>query len=488
MKIFPSSSIKKLDAYTIEHEPIASIDLMERAAQALTKAITERWDITTPVTVFAGPGNNGGDALAVARMLAEKEYKVEAYLFNPKGELSADCQTNKELVEMMDNVKFSEVSTQFVPPALTMDHLVVDGLFGSGLNKPLSGGFAAVVKYINASPATVVAIDIPSGLMGEENTFNVKANIIRAQLTLSLQLPKLAFLFAENSEFVGEWKLLDINLSREAIEETESNYALLEAEEIHALIKPRNTFSHKGNFGHALLIAGSYGMAGASILAARACMRSGVGLLTVHAPIRNNDIRDNRVGGSIISSQKVGPSIADDIKTSAIWSVLFALVAIGLYILLRFRNVAYSVGATVALAVDTILIIGAYSLCYGWVPFSLEIDQTFIGAVLTAIGYSINDKVVIFDRIREFFGLYPKRNRMQLFNDSLNTTLARTINTSLSTLIVLLCIFVLGGDSIRSFAFAMILGVVIGTLSSIFIAAPIAYLTMGNKMPEETKA
>ena len=155
--------------------------------------------------------------------------------------------------------------------------------------------------------------------------------------------------------------------------------------------------------------------------------------------------RDNRVGGSIISSQKVGPSIADDIKTSAVWSVLFALVAIGLYILLRFRNVAYSVGATVALAVDTILIIGAYSLCYGWVPFSLEIDQTFIGAILTAIGYSINDKVVIFDRIREFFGLYPKRNRMQLFNDSLNTTLARTINTSLSTLIVLLCIFYWAG-------------------------------------------
>ena len=195
--------------------------------------------------------------------------------------------------------------------------------------------------------------------------------------------------------------------------------------------------------------------------------------------------RDNRAGGSIISSQKVGPSIADDIKTSAIWSVLFALVTIGLYILLRFRNVAYSVGATVALAVDTVLIIGAYSLCYGWVPFSLEIDQTFIGAILTAIGYSINDKVVIFDRIREFFGLYPKRNRLQLFNDSLNTTLARTINTSLSTLIVLLCIFVLGGDSIRSFAFAMILGVVIGTLTSLFIAAPVAYLTLGNKMPEE---
>lgn len=198
--------------------------------------------------------------------------------------------------------------------------------------------------------------------------------------------------------------------------------------------------------------------------------------------------RDNRTGGSIISSQKVGPSIADDIKTSAIWSVVLALIAIGLYILIRFRNIAYSVGATVALCVDTVLIIGAYSLCYGWMPFSLEIDQTFIGAILTAIGYSINDKVVIFDRVREFFHLYPKRDRAKLFNDSLNTTLARTINTSLSTLIVLLSIFILGGDSIRSFAFAMILGVVIGTLSSLFVAAPVAYLTMGHKMKDAENA
>ena len=197
--------------------------------------------------------------------------------------------------------------------------------------------------------------------------------------------------------------------------------------------------------------------------------------------------RDNRAGGSIISSQKVGPSVADDIKTSAIWSVALALVAIGLYILIRFNNIAFSIGATVALAIDTLLIIGAYSLFYGIAPFSLEIDQTFIGAILTAIGYSINDKVVIFDRVREFFGLYPQRNRMQLFNDSLNTTLARTINTSLSTLIVLLSILILGGDSIRSFAFAMILGVVIGTLSSLFVASPVAYLTMGNKLPEGEK-
>ena len=195
--------------------------------------------------------------------------------------------------------------------------------------------------------------------------------------------------------------------------------------------------------------------------------------------------RENHTGGSIISSQKVGPSIADDIKVSAIWSVVLALIAIGIYILIRFRNIAYSIGSVAALACDTIIILGAYSICWGWMPFSLEIDQTFIGAILTAIGYSINDKVVIFDRVREFFGLYPKRDRFQLFNDSLNTTLARTINTSLSTLIVLLCIFILGGDSIRSFAFAMILGVVFGTLSSLFVASPIAYLLMKNKKGTE---
>ena len=195
--------------------------------------------------------------------------------------------------------------------------------------------------------------------------------------------------------------------------------------------------------------------------------------------------RENHTGGSIISSQKVGPSIADDIKVSAIWSVVLALIAIGIYILIRFRNIAYSIGSVAALACDTIIILGAYSICWGWMPFSLEIDQTFIGAILTAIGYSINDKVVIFDRVREFFGLYPKRDKFQLFNDSLNTTLARTINTSLSTLIVLLCIFILGGDSIRSFAFAMILGVVFGTLSSLFVASPIAYLLMKNKKSSE---
>ena len=197
---------------------------------------------------------------------------------------------------------------------------------------------------------------------------------------------------------------------------------------------------------------------------------------------KNPDVRQ---GGSIISSTKVGPSVAKDITMGAIYSVLFALIAIFLYILIRFRNVAFSVGSTVALAFDALTVIGFYSLLWGLVPFSLEIDQTFIGAILTVVGYSINDKVVVFDRIRENLKLHPKGDRQQLFNASINETLARTINTSTSTLIVLLCIFILGGDSIRSFSFAMILGVVFGTLSSIFIASPLAYLVLGRKIKAE---
>lgn len=290
IKIFPTIQIKELDAYTIENEPVSSIDLMERASQALAQAIAERWSVETPFTVFAGPGNNGGDALAVSRLLAEQGYRVEVYLFNTKGVLSPDCETNKERLAGVAGVDFREITTQFVPPVLTAEHVVVDGLFGSGLNKPLSGGFAAVVKYINSSSATVVAIDVPSGLMGEDNTYNIQANIIRADLTLSLQLPKLAFLFAENEPFVGEWQLLDIGLSEEAIDEKETDFALTEHEDMPSMLKPRGKFAHKGSFGRALLIAGSQGMAGASVLAARACLRSGVGLLTVHVPFCNNFI------------------------------------------------------------------------------------------------------------------------------------------------------------------------------------------------------
>lgn len=195
--------------------------------------------------------------------------------------------------------------------------------------------------------------------------------------------------------------------------------------------------------------------------------------------------RDNRKGGSIISAQKVGPSVAADLTRGAIISVILSLIAIFIYILFRFRSVAFSVGAIVALAVDTFIIIGIYSVCWGFLPFSLEVDQTFIGAILTVIGYSINDKVVVFDRIRENIGLYPTREPERLFNESINNTLTRTIMTSFTTLLVLLCIFFLGGDAIRSFSFAMILGVIVGTLSSIFMAAPIAYKIYGRRQAKK---
>ena len=302
MKILTSSQLKELDKYTIAHEPIASIDLMERAAIALTNAIIRRWDKSFKMVVFAGPGNNGGDALAVARMLSQRGYHVEVFLFNTKGKLSEECQTNLERLKMCGSVYFTEISTQFDPPELTESHVVIDGLFGSGLNKPLSGGFAAVVKYINASKAQVAAIDIPSGLMGEDNTYNIRQNIVHADVTLSIQLPKLSFLFPENEDVVGEWELLDICLKQSYIDATASPFSILGEEVIRPIIKPRKRFAHKGSFGHGLLIAGSYGMAGASILSAKACLRSGIGLLTVHTPIHNHDILQISVPEAIVQT------------------------------------------------------------------------------------------------------------------------------------------------------------------------------------------
>lgn len=300
MKIISSTQLKELDKYTITHEPIASIDLMERAARALTAAITRRWDTSYQVVVFAGPGNNGGDALAVARMLSQRNYRVEVFLFNTKGKLSEDCQTNLNRLKTCGSIYFTEISNQFEPPVLSEQHLVVDGLFGTGLNKPLNGGFAAVVKYINASKAQVVSIDIPSGLMGEDNTYNIRTNIVQADVTLSIQLPKLSFFFPENEDLVGEWELLDIGLKQSFIDSADTPYTLVEEKDIRPIIKPRKRFAHKGSFGHGLLIAGSYGMAGASILSAKACLRSGIGLLTVHVPIHNHDLLQTTVPEAIV--------------------------------------------------------------------------------------------------------------------------------------------------------------------------------------------
>ena len=209
------------------------------------------------------------------------------------------------------------------------------------------------------------------------------------------------------------------------------------------------------------------------------------------ASVQNFKNPDIREGGSIIQSAKVGPSIAKNITYNAIMSVLLAIFFIFLYILLRFRNIGFSVGSIVGLILDTTIVIGCFSLCYGWIGFSLEIDQTFIGAILTVIGYDINDTVVVYDRIRENLGKHKhnlaKADIQKIFNDSINQTLSRTINTSVSTLIVLVSIFILGGDSIRSFSFAMIIGIIIGTLSSIFIASPVAYLVLGKKIEKRSK-
>lgn len=288
MKIFTAAQIHELDNYTITHEPIKSIDLMERAAKTITRAIMDEWTDRTPMVIFAGPGNNGGDALAVARLLAEENYKVSVYLFNIHNKLSDDCAANKQrLIDSKRVGHFTEVTLNFDPPELTEDMVVIDGLFGSGLNKPLIGGFASLVKYINQCPAKVVSIDIPSGLMCEDNTYNIHSNIIRADLTLTLQQKKLSMMMADCQKYIGRLRVLDIRLSKEYIDKTEANCRILEEQDVRRLLTPRDDFAHKGAMGNALIIAGSYGMAGAAVLATRACLRSGVGKVTVHTPRRN---------------------------------------------------------------------------------------------------------------------------------------------------------------------------------------------------------
>lgn len=301
MKIFTSTQIHQLDRYTIERENIKSINLMERAAKAVTNTITERWSNITPIVVFAGPGNNGGDALAVARMLATLGYKVNTFLFNISEKLSEDCQANKlQLLNSKAAKDFVEVTTQFDPPELTENTLVIDGLFGIGLNKPLAGGFASLIKYINQSPAKIVSIDIPSGLLAEDNSYSVRANIIHAHLTLTFHQPKLSFLFGDNQTFLGEVKILDIRLNKDFIKTKDARFSIIEENEIRPLLLSRDDFAHKGTMGNALIIAGSYGMAGAAILASRACLRAGVGKATVHSPKANYAIMQTAVPEAIV--------------------------------------------------------------------------------------------------------------------------------------------------------------------------------------------
>lgn len=316
MKIFTGKQIREWDSYTMEHEPIRPIDLMERAAVALTDAIVYRWDKSKSFVVFAGPGNNGGDALAVARLLAEQGYTVEVYLFNTAKKLTDECQRNmKRVMETKRIKKFVEVTLNFEPPQLNENTIVVDGLFGSGLNKPLSGGFAAVVKYINTSNATVVSIDMPSGLMTEDNTENIRQNIIRADLTLTLEQKKLAMYLADNEPYLGEIEVLDINLSEEFARRTLSQYYVLEHNDIKGIIRKRSPFAHKGTMGHALIFAGCYGMAGAAVLSSKACLRTGAGKVTVHTPLCNNDILQISVPEAIMQHDREDTFITETVET-----------------------------------------------------------------------------------------------------------------------------------------------------------------------------
>lgn len=304
MKLFSATQIRELDQYTIEHEPITSINLMERAARALTDAIARRWDTSTPMVVFAGPGNNGGDALAVTRLLRQKGYDVTAYLFNIHDKLSADCEENLNRLKAGHAQAVKEVTKEFDPPQLPCGTVVIDGLFGSGINKPLTGGFAAMVKYINSSGATVVSIDMPSGLMTEDNTFNVRANIIEADFTFTLGMKKLCMMMADNQQYLGEIEVLNIGLSDDYIDATPAQCHIVEKGDVVRCLKSRDDFSHKGTMGHALLVAGSRGMAGAAILATRACLRTGVGKVTVHTPRCNTDIMQISVPEAIVQPDR----------------------------------------------------------------------------------------------------------------------------------------------------------------------------------------
>lgn len=301
MKILTGEQIRELDNYTIEHEPIASIDLMERAATAIAGAIASKWNSSTPIVVFAGPGNNGGDALAVARILDGRGYRVCTFLFNVNNHLSEECEQNKKRLEQGGNKGvFCEITDDFDPPKLTADTVVVDGLFGVGLSRPLTGGFASLVKYINQSAARVVSIDLPSGLMAEDNTGNDPHNIIKADLTLTLQHNKLAMFLADCRKYLGKVRVLDIGLSEEYVEEAHCRYETLDAAYVKRQMMGRPDFAHKGTMGHAMLIAGAYGMAGAATLAAKACLRSGVGKLTAVTPRCNYNIMQISVPEAVV--------------------------------------------------------------------------------------------------------------------------------------------------------------------------------------------
>jgi len=300
-KILSSEQVKGIDQYTISNEPIASIDLMERAAGTVFQWILNHYENTKKVKVFVGPGNNGGDGLAVSRMLAGKKYSVSVYWVKFTENCSKDWGINFQRIKDQGIANVEILSSTDNKPQINTDDLVIDAIFGSGLSRPVEGYPAEIVDFINASGVNVIAIDIPSGLFSENNSGNNPDHIIKASYTLSFQFPKLAFFFPDNEEFVGEWSVLPIGLHQEIINSTDSVYYFLTGGLINSKLKVRSKFSHKGTFGHALLISGNYGRMGAAVLASRACLRTGVGLITTHVPRKGYDIIQNSVPEAMIS-------------------------------------------------------------------------------------------------------------------------------------------------------------------------------------------
>lgn len=299
MKCFISSKVMEIDAYTIKHEPIASIDLMERASRQLYVWIKAHVSKDRHVNVFCGPGNNGGDGLALSRMLTQDGYDISVFLVRLGDALSADCQTNYKRLEDI-NFSVCHIRKSEDIPVIAPDTVIVDAIFGSGLSRPVEGLPAQVIKALNQVPAMRIAIDTPSGLFGEDNADNTGV-IFQADHSLTIQFPNISFFMPENSPYAGQWHIMPIGLHPKAIEKTASPYYLLEDADIRQIINKRDKFAHKGHFGHALLIAGSYGKTGAAVLAAKACLRAGTGLLTVHVPRNAYAILQSTVPEAMLS-------------------------------------------------------------------------------------------------------------------------------------------------------------------------------------------
>ena len=284
MKIFTCSQIKEIDRLTIVNEPVSPAGLMERAARQLFGWISERFEKSNHFLIFAGPGNNGGDGLALARMLWSEGYNVSVYFVNISSKTSDSWEINRSRLEKETSVPFHIINQSGDFPDVQKNVVIIDAVFGSGLTKPVEGLAAEVIQKVNKLEAVRISVDIPSGLFGEDNSVNKPENIINAHYTLSFQFPKLSFMFAENSRFVGDWHVLPIGLHDQAIKETETIYSLIEKKDISSRLRKRGKFDHKGIYGHGLLVAGSYGKMGAAILGATAALRTGAGLLTCHAP------------------------------------------------------------------------------------------------------------------------------------------------------------------------------------------------------------